>query len=81
LYDITSSPLTSGISKVQGEELNNPARVSGTLVEAQNYTRISITGKGRERVLQAEFIGVKGEKLGEWRITENDLRVPKAAKQ
>lgn len=81
LYDITSSPLTSGVGKVQGEELNNPARVSGTLVEAQNYTRISITGKGKERVLKAEFLGVKGEKLGEWSITENDLRVPQAAKQ
>jgi alkaline phosphatase D len=80
LYDITSSPLTSGVSKVQGQELTNAARVTGTLVEALNYTRISISGKGRERVLKAEFLGVKGEKLAEWSVSENELRVPPAIK-
>ena len=76
LYDITTSPLTAGISAVRDAEKDNPERVPGTLVEAQNYSRISISGGQRERKLKLEFIGIKGEKLAEWNINENDLRFP-----
>ncbi|HEY6435500.1 MAG TPA: alkaline phosphatase D family protein, partial [Ignavibacteriaceae bacterium] len=74
LYDITSSPLTSGTSIAAGKEKDNPARVSKTLVEAQNYTRISVSGKTGERRLTVEFLGIKGEKLTEWSISEKDLK-------
>jgi alkaline phosphatase D len=74
LYDITSSPLTSGVSKVGGKEKDNTARVAGTLVEEQNYTRISITGNKDERKLQVEFLGIKGQKLASWSITEKELK-------
>jgi alkaline phosphatase D len=76
LYDITTSPLTAGVAAVRDAEKENPARVAGTLVEAQNYSRISISGKQRERKLKVEFLGVKGEKLGEWNVDENELRFP-----
>ena len=74
LYDITSSPLTSGTGFASGKEKDNPARVSKTLVEAQNYTRISVSGKTGERKLTVEFLGIKGEKLTEWSINEKDLK-------
>jgi alkaline phosphatase D len=74
LYDITSSPLTSGTGFASGKEKDNPARVSKTLVEAQNYTRISVSGKSGERKLIVEFLGIKGEKLTEWSITEKELK-------
>lgn len=74
LYDITVSPYTSGISKVSGEELNNPFRELGTLVEAQNFAKFSFSGPKKERVLRVEFIGIKGEKLGEWSVSEKALR-------
>jgi alkaline phosphatase D len=74
LYDITSSPLTSGVGKVSGKEVNNDARIQGTLVEAQNYARITVNGPPRERKLKVEFVGIKGEKLGEWSIGAADLR-------
>lgn len=77
IFDVTSSAFTSGVGKVRDYEKNNPARVEGTLVEANNYTRVSITGKARERKLKVEFIGVKGEKLAEWTVGENDIRYPK----
>ena len=67
LYDITASPLTSGLSKFGGPEKNNPARVWGT-DENQNFTKISITGSKKERQLTAEFFDPKGGKLGEWKI-------------
>jgi alkaline phosphatase D len=74
LYDITSSPLTSSIGRVSGKEKDNPARVPGTLVEQQNYTRISITGNKNERKLLVEFLGLKGEKLASWTIDEKELK-------
>lgn len=74
LYDITSSPLTSGVAKVGGKEKDNLARVPGTLVEAQNYTRISISGNKGERALLVEFLGLKGEKLASWSINEKELK-------
>jgi alkaline phosphatase D len=74
LYDITVSPYTSGVSKVNGIELNNPFREPNTLIEAQNFARISFSGKKNERIMKVEFIGIKGETLGEWSIDEKGIR-------
>ena len=76
LYDITTSPLTAGVSAVRDPEKSNPERMPGTLVEAQNYSRISVSGKAKERKLRVEFLGLKGEKLGEWDIDESKLTFP-----
>jgi alkaline phosphatase D len=77
IYDITASSFTAGVGKVRDYERNNPARVEGSLVEANNYARISISGKARERKMKVEFIGLKGDKLAEWTVSENDIRMPK----
>jgi alkaline phosphatase D len=76
LYDITVSPLTSGTHTFGGPEKNNPYRVVG-IDEKQNYARFSFSGKRNERKLTVEFFGVKGDKLGDWSISENDLKSPK----
>lgn len=76
LYDITTSPFTAGVSKVRGIELNNPARMNGTLVEEQNFARITITGKKSERKFTVEFLGIKGQKLGAWSVEEKELKMP-----
>ncbi len=74
LYDVTNSPYTSGVGRVRGAELTNPARIPGTLAEAQNFTKVTVSGKKNERVMQVEFLGIKGERLGQWRITERELK-------
>lgn len=74
LYDITVSPYTSGVSKVRGAELNSSARIPGTLVEEQNFAKVSVTGKKSERVMTIEFIGLKGDKLAEWKVNERELQ-------
>ena len=74
LYDVTSSPLTAGIGYVSGNEVNNAARVEGTLVQAQSYARITVSGAPRERRLKVEFVGIKGDKLAEWSVGEAELR-------
>jgi alkaline phosphatase D len=77
LYDVTVSPYTSGTHKFGGPEKNNPARVFG-LDEKQNFAKVSVTGKNRDRQLKFEFIGTKGENLGSWSVSEKELKAPKA---
>jgi alkaline phosphatase D len=73
LYDITVSPLTSGTHKFGDAEKNNPFRIFG-LDEKQNYGKFTLSGNRGERRLTVEFLGVKGEKLGEWSVNEKELR-------
>ncbi len=74
LYDITSSSLTAGVGFVKDEEKNNASRVPNTLLEANNFTKISISGEKGKRKLTAEFLDIKGEKQKEFSVTENDLK-------
>jgi alkaline phosphatase D len=73
LFDITISPFTSGVAKVRGNEVNNPARVPGSLVEERNYAKIQVDGKKGERVLQVLIRSVDGRNLYQWSISENQL--------
>ena len=72
MYDITVSPLTSGTHKFGGPEINNPYRVLG-IDEKQNYGRISVSGKPKERKLTVEFLGIKGDKIAEWSVGQAEL--------
>ncbi len=76
LYDITVSPLTSGTHVFGREEKENPYRVYG-LDQKQNYARVTLSGKAKDRRLSVSFIGVKGEDLGEWSVHEKELQVSK----
>jgi alkaline phosphatase D len=73
LYDITVSPLTSGTHVFGEAEKNNPYRVYG-LDQKQNYGKISISGTSGNRKLEVKFIGVKGEDLGSWSVTQQELK-------
>ena len=75
LYDVTVSPLTSGTHTFGTAEKNNPDRVFG-LDEKQSYGKFSFSGTRGNRKLTVEFLGVKGEKLGEWSIIEKELKAP-----
>ena len=74
LYDITVSPLTASVGTLRGAEINNPTRIANTLVEAQNFGNISVTGPKDNRRLKVEFIGLKGDKLAEWQVSASDLK-------
>lgn len=75
LYDVTVSPLTSGTHVFGDAEKNNPYRVFA-LDQKQNYGRFSFTGTRGNRKLTVEFLGTQGEKLGEWSVTEKELKHP-----
>ena len=58
-----------------GPEKNNPDRVFG-IEGKQNYAKFSFSGNRGERQLSVEFFGVKGNKSGEWNISEKELKTP-----
>lgn len=74
LYDVTISPYTAGVSKVRDAELTSKFRIPNTLIEEQNFGKISVTGKRNERLLKVQFLGIKGELLGEWAVSEKELK-------
>jgi len=76
LYDVTISPYTAGVSKPSGEEKNSIYRVKGTLVEENNFGKISIAGVKDNRTMTIDFLGTKGNKLGTWSVNSKDLKVP-----
>lgn len=76
LFDVTASPLTAGTHAFGGPEKNNPYRVYG-LDEKQNYSKFNFSGARNQRKLTVEFFGIKGDKLGEWSVSENELKTKK----
>lgn len=75
LYDVTVSPLTSGTHQFSGRERDNPYRVLG-IDGKQNYGRVRVEGARGARRLTVDFLGVKGEKLGQWTVSETALKTP-----
>ncbi|MFN3876378.1 MAG: alkaline phosphatase D family protein [Flavobacteriales bacterium] len=70
LYDLTSSPLTSG---VHGPKEDNAHRVEGTLVEQRGFATLSFTGKRKERVMTMRAHDAEGRVLWE-RVVAQEKR-------
>ena len=73
LYDITCSPLSSGTHRFAGPETHNPYRILG-IDKFQNYGRVKVSGETGKRNLGIEFVGVKGDLLGQWSVNEQELK-------
>lgn len=74
LHEITTSPLTAGLSaKIDREDLDNPDVVPGTLLNERNFAMITVSGKRRERELAIEIRDTKGVKRWEWHTTAAQL--------
>jgi hypothetical protein len=43
----------------------------------QNYARVSFSGKSSERKMQVEFLGINGELINSWSISQKELKSPK----
>ncbi|HRD54447.1 MAG TPA: alkaline phosphatase D family protein, partial [Flavobacteriales bacterium] len=72
LYDLTCSPLTSGVHKPKEVNAN---RVDGTLVEQRNFATLSFSGVRKERVMTMRVFDAEGQLLWERAIQEE--RKPK----
>jgi alkaline phosphatase D len=77
LYELTSSPLTSGPAEIRDAEKANPARVPGTLVTGvRNFSLIEVSGKPGERVLTLRTLDADGKELWKHDIRESELKPP-----
>ncbi len=72
LYDIVSSSLTSGTYKPSDKE--KAITVAGTVVDTQNFAKISVSGEKKNRQLLVEFILSDGTKAAEFKVNEKDLK-------
>lgn len=83
LYEFTSSPLTAGAStyalREGSAELDNPARVDGTLIAGdRNFGTLTVTGPRTDRTLTMRAYDAEGTLLWEHAVRARDLRTPRA---
>lgn len=75
LFDVTCSPMTSKVYGLVDEEKDMPTRVPGTLVlQKRNFSKVTISGVNRNRVFHVDYYDIKGNKLTEWEVNEQDLK-------
>jgi alkaline phosphatase D len=77
LYDFTSSPLTSSPAQPTKEEIDNPARLPGTLVTGvRNYGLLEASGTAKERKLLLRTLDATGKEWWRHEIKATDLQFP-----
>jgi len=76
LYEFTNSPLTSGYNAYLSEnELKNPLRIKGTLVDStQNFGMMKVFGPRKNRSITLQTFDPKGKLIWEHTINESELK-------
>jgi alkaline phosphatase D len=73
LYDLTVSPLTSGVS-VNAAKEENALRVPETIVTEHNFAILKFSGKLKERVMTISIFNKEGKELWSRAIQASELR-------
>lgn len=79
IYELTSSPITSGTSTRADERASDPLRVAGTFVNDQNFTELRVHGPRGQRAVTIACIDKQGAKRWEHTIHASELRPPRKA--
>lgn len=72
LYDLTVSPLTSGVAGYEAEK--NPTQVEGSLIKERSYAKIDVKGSRKDRSLNIKVYNSSGEERWSYVINENELK-------
>ena len=75
LYDLTVSPLTSGVYGDGAEA--NPLQVNGTLVAEKTFAKMDVFGTRKERTLRITVFGSDGQEYWKKEIKSEDLKFKK----
>ncbi len=75
LYDLTISPLTSGVAGRGAED--NPLQVDGTLVKKKTYAHINVYGTRQERAIEIKVYDSNGVEQWKKEIKASDLKFNK----
>lgn len=71
IYDITTSPLTSGLATKWKNEINQ-LRVDGSLINDHNFSYITVSGPFEKRKVKIQFIDKSGKTLFEYEIKKEN---------
>ncbi|MEL6256333.1 MAG: alkaline phosphatase family protein, partial [Bacteroidota bacterium] len=66
IYDITSSPLTSGSHDASDEP--NTLRVKGSHIGIRNFATLTLSGKRTERKAELKFFDTDGKELWSYKF-------------
>ncbi|MBL8521232.1 MAG: alkaline phosphatase family protein [Betaproteobacteria bacterium] len=77
LYELTCSPLTSGVGGGLDRERAKPNLVPGTLVGARNFCTLEFSGKRDARKVVIRSLDADGKELWRQDLNAADLRGPK----
>jgi len=67
IWDITASPLNSGVN-IYAKEKDNKLRIPESVIVERNFTEIKLTGTVKERKLNITFYNSDGEIIWEYVI-------------
>jgi len=73
-YEFTCSAMTSAVHQLDKNEQENPQRVPNTLLQINNFSKISVTGAKSGRVVKIETFDTNGIKQWEYDIRAEELR-------
>jgi alkaline phosphatase D len=73
IYELTCSPLTSGIHPVSEEEKKNGKHLPGTLIEERNFCQLDFGGAGSDRRITVSSFDPTGKMLWEKKIQLSEL--------
>ena len=76
LYELTCSPLTSGVPSSLDAEKANPQIVDDTFVAERNFCTVDFSGTQKERKLTIRSFSTEGRKIWEKEIALSELRSP-----
>ncbi len=79
IYDITTSPFTSGVATKWENEINQ-LRIEGSLINDHNFSVFNITGKRKDRILTVTFYDKEGNKIFDYKI-KNEKREDRKLKK
>lgn len=68
IWDITSSPLNSGVN-TNGINQKNTLRIPESVIMERNFTQLTISGPEKERVIEIIYFDVKGTELFRYSIS------------
>ena len=67
IYDLTSSPFTSGPNRHADKEIN-AWRLPGSLIMQRNFARVDIKGQGKERHVEVSYYDTYGNLIYTYRL-------------
>lgn len=77
VYELTCSAVTSTVHVLKEKEKDNPLRVPGSLVQQNNFSRLSLRGPRADRKLIMEHLDAAGQVLWRHELSLNSLKAKK----